>query len=73
MSKLNLIDEMVAKHSTEDIISHLYSDAKNVYQIQVKALKEDKPNLAFSTLCDLAFIKEVLGKLDERNKQKNMV
>ena len=75
MSKVNITNELIERHSTEEIIDYLSGVMRGVVQNYKVAIEKNQPELLFGNLGDLTQVTAILvalkKKQDERLAQIN--
>lgn len=67
MAKISILEE-VLKHDQDEVIEYLADEAKAVRAIFRNAVKNNTPELVYSTLVDVEILTNILVELDRRNK-----
>jgi hypothetical protein len=67
MAKINILEE-VLKHDQDEVVEYLADEAKVVRATLRNAIKNNTPELAYSTLVDVEILTNILIELDRRNK-----
>lgn len=67
MAKINVLED-VLRHDQDEIIEYLADEAKAVRATLRNAIKDNTPELVYSTLADVEILTNILIELDRRNK-----
>lgn len=67
MAKVDIVKELLEKHTDEEIIAYLDSMATGLLQNYRTATKQNQPQLLFGNLGDLVMIASVLRAIKQRN------
>lgn len=67
MAKINILEE-VLKHGQDEVVEYLADEAKVVRATLRNAIKNNTPELVYSTLVDVEILTNILVELDRRNK-----
>ena len=67
MAKVDIVKELLEKHTDEEIIAYLDSMATGLLQNYRTATKQNQPQLLFGNLGDLVMIASVLRAMKQRN------
>lgn len=67
MAKVDIVRELLEKHTDEEIIAYLDSMATGLLQNYRTATKQNQPQLLFGNLGDLVMIASVLRAMKQRN------
>ena len=70
MEKIDLREEIVLKHTDEEIIEYLATEMFGVRTCMRSALKEGKPELIYAAAVDIELVSDILKALNRRNKEK---
>lgn len=77
--KVDLVKELLDKHSDEEIIAYLSKVTHGLVQNYQAAIKVNQPEILFGNLGDLTLVSEILKAIKQRNeareaqRQQNMV
>ena len=67
MAKVDIVKELLDKHTDEEIIAYLDNMATGLLQNYRTATKQNQPQLLFGNLGDLVMIASVLRAMKQRN------
>ena len=67
MAKVDVVKELLDKHTDEEIIAYLDSMATGLLQNYRIATKQNQPQLLFGNLGDLVMVASVLRAMKQRN------
>ena len=67
MAKVDIVKELLEKHTDEEIIAYLDNMATGLLQNYRTATKQNQPQLLFGNLGDLVMIASVLRAMKQRN------
>ena len=67
MAKVDIVKELLEKHTDEEIIAYLDGMATGLLQNYRIATKQNQPQLLFGNLGDLVMIASVLRAMKQRN------
>lgn len=67
MAKVDIVRELLEKHTDEEIIAYLDNMATGLLQNYRTATKQNQPQLLFGNLGDLVMIASVLRAMKQRN------
>lgn len=76
--KIDIVKELLEKHTDEEIIAYLDNMATGILQNYRTATKQNQPQLLFGNLGDLVMITSVLRAMKQRNdnveaQRQNMI
>lgn len=67
MAKVDIVRELLDKHTDEEIIAYLDNMATGLLQNYRTATKQNQPQLLFGNLGDLVMIASILRAMKQRN------
>ena len=67
MAKVDIVKELLDKHTDEEIVAYLDNMAAGLLQNYRTATKQNQPQLLFGNLGDLVMIASVLRAMKQRN------
>lgn len=67
MAKVDIVKELLEKHTDEEIVAYLDNMATGLLQNYRTATKQNQPQLLFGNLGDLVMIASVLRAMKQRN------
>ena len=65
--KIDIVKEMLEKHSDEEVISYLDSVITGLLQNYRTATKQNQPELLYGNLGDLAMVASIIRAMKQRN------
>lgn len=68
--KIDIVKEMLEKHSDEEVISYLDSVITGLLQNYRTATKQNQPELLYGNLGDLAMIAAIIRAMKQRNEAR---
>lgn len=68
--KVDVIKEMLEKHSDDEVIVYLDSVVTGVLQNYRTAVKQGQPELLYGNLGDLAMIASIIRAMKQRNEAR---
>lgn len=76
--KIDIVRELLEKHTDEEIIAYLDGMATGILQNYRTATKQNQPQLLFGNLGDLVMITSILRAMKQRNdnveaQRQNMI
>lgn len=72
MEKIDLREEIILKHTDEEIIDYLATEMFGVRVAMRSALQEGKPELIYAAAVDVELVYDILKALNRRNKEKSV-
>ena len=68
--KIDIVKEMLEKHSDEEVISYLDSVITGLLQNYRTATKQNQPELLYGNLGDLAMMAAIIRAMKQRNEAR---
>lgn len=68
--KVDVVKEMLEKHSDDEVIMYLDSVVTGVLQNYRTAVKQGQPELLYGNLGDLAMIASIIRAMKQRNEAR---
>ena len=70
MAKVNITNELIERHSTEEIVEHLSTVMRGVVQNYKVAIEKNQPELLFGNLGDITQATSILVAMKKRNDER---
>lgn len=70
MEKIDLREEIILKHTDEEITEYLATEMSGVRLAMRSAIQEGKPELVYAAAVDVELVTDILRALNRRNKEK---
>ena len=70
MAKVDIVKELLEKHTDEEIIAYLDGMATGILQNYRTATKQNQPQLLFGNIGDLVMIASILRAMKQRDEAR---
>lgn len=70
MAKVNITNEIIERHSTEEIVEHLSTVMRGVVQNYKVAIEKGDASLLYGCLGDITQVTSILVTMKKRNEER---
>ena len=70
MAKVNITNEIIERHSTEEIVEHLSTVMRGVVQNYKVAIEKGDASLLYGCLGDITQVTSILVAMKKRNEER---